>query len=219
MSLPVEKIQPQLTEISVLSSGNLETPEKPMQTETIELEQQSTEDECCIKETIKLTDILTEYEVTKPSSGKTPVRPSRTKELNAPLTSVPKTAQSDSADQEKVAKKPIQKSISEGKPIETTDGDGTEKKVAKKIMKKVTRKTKTKSEEGLEDGATDSSSSSKQKKSVKVVKKGVKALQTPVTDTAVSETPSSSTSDAPIPPKRKTKTTTAKLIKKSDIEQ
>ncbi|XP_012249753.1 uncharacterized protein LOC100747793 isoform X2 [Bombus impatiens] len=229
--LSIEQVETQLTETAILPSENLNIPEKSMQEQTIELEQQSKEGEPDrgeskgnIEEITESTETPSEHEVTESApSDKTPVRPLRTKELNAPSTSIQKTAQPDSTDQEKIVKKTgrksTEKSVSEVEPMEATDGDG-EKKVAKKVVKKITKKTKTKSEEGPDDSAVDSSSSSKQKKPVKVVKKGIKSSQTPVTDITVPETVSSSTSDAPVPPKRKTKPTASKpAIKKSDVEQ
>ncbi|XP_012150684.1 glycogenin 1 isoform X2 [Megachile rotundata] len=174
--------------------------------------------ESCPKELIQSIESPSECETTKTSqSQETPVRPSRTKELNVPSTSASKLTVQDSKDQEKVTKKVIKKSVaksaSEKEPIETTEGDISEKKAVKKVVKKVAKKTKPKSEEVLDDGA-DNSSSSKQKKTVKVVKKSTKISQTSGTDTVAPETSSPSTSITPIPPKRKAKP----ITKKSDIE-
>ncbi|KOX71189.1 Glycogenin-1 [Melipona quadrifasciata] len=219
--------QVQLNDTAGLSSKNLCIPEKSLQEQIVELEQQKQQDkkgESSTNEIIESIKISSEHEVTESLLlDKAPIRPSRTKELNAPSTSIQINAQ-DLIDQEKVIKKTgkklTEKSVSEVEPMETTDGDSVEKKVGRKIVKKVTKKTKTKSEEGPNDSAVDSSSSNKQKKTIKVVKKGVKSSQIGVSDTTVPETPSSSTSDAPIPPKRKIKTATAKsATKKSDIEQ
>ncbi|KOC61406.1 Glycogenin-1 [Habropoda laboriosa] len=226
--LPVEQTQPQLAESPILPlsiSQYLRTSGEWAEKQITESVQQSKESESCMKDTVQPIGTSVQYEETKTSSsGQTPVRPSRTKELSTPSANVPKTAQQDTKSQEKATKKSVKKSTeklgSEGEPTETTDGDSTGKKVTKKVVKKVTKKPKTKSEEGLDDGAEDSSSATKQKKTVKVVKKGTKPPQTPGTATAIPENPSSSTSDAPIPPKRKTKTTTAKTVtKKSDVEQ
>ncbi|KAK1123077.1 hypothetical protein K0M31_008712 [Melipona bicolor] len=220
--------QVQLNDTAGLSSKNLCIPEKSLQEQIVELEQQEQQDkkdESGTNEIIESIKISSEHEITESLLlDKAPIRPSRTKELNAPSTSIQINAQSDLIDQEKVIKKTgkklTEKSVSEVEPMETTDGDSVEKKVGRKIVKKVTKKTKTKSEEGPDDSAVDSSSSNKQKKTIKVVKKGVKSSQIGVSDTTVPETPSSSTSDAPIPPKRKIKTAAAKsAIKKSDIEQ
>lgn len=219
--LPIQQVQ--LNDTAGLSSKNLCIPEKSIQEQT-ELEQQDKKGESGTNEIIESIKISSEHEVTESLLlDKAPIRPSRTKELNAPSTSIQINAQSDLIDQEKIIKKTgkklTEKSVSEVEPMETTDGDGVEKK-GRKIVKKVTKKTKIKSEEGPDDSAVDSSSSSKQKKTIKVVKKGVKSSQIGVSDTTVPETPSSSTSDAPVPPKRKTKTAAAKsAIKKSDIEQ
>ncbi|XP_034184518.2 glycogenin 1 isoform X2 [Osmia lignaria lignaria] len=173
--------------------------------------------ESCTKEMVESVKSPSEFETTKTSlPHETPVRPSRTKELNIPSTSAKATVQ-DLKGQEKVTKKVVkrsaEKSASEREPIEPTEGDTAEKKVVKKAVKKVTKKAKPKSEEALDDGA-ENGSSNKQKKTVKVVKKGTKTSQTPGTDTVVPETSSSSTSNTPIPPKRKAKP----VAKKSDVE-
>nr|XP_034184517.1 uncharacterized protein LOC117606308 isoform X1 [Osmia lignaria] len=173
--------------------------------------------ESCTKEMVESVKSPSEFETTKTSlPHETPVRPSRTKELNIPSTSAKATVQ-DLKGQEKVTKKVVkrsaEKSASEREPIEPTEGDTAEKKVVKKAVKKVTKKAKPKSEEALDDGA-ENGSSNKQKKTVKVVKKGTKTSQTPGIDTVVPETSSSSTSNTPIPPKRKAKP----VAKKSDVE-
>ncbi|KAK9306630.1 hypothetical protein QLX08_002808 [Tetragonisca angustula] len=222
---PIQQVQ--LNDTAGLSSKNLCIPEKSVQEKTVELEQQEQQDkkgESGTNEIIESIKISSEHEVTESLLlDKAPIRPSRTKDLNVPSTSIQINAQSDLIDQQKIIKKTgkklTEKSVSEVEPVETTDGDGVEKKVGRKIVKKVTKKTKIKSEEGLDDSAVDSSSSSKQKKTIKVVKKGIKSSQIGLADTTVPETPSSSTSDAPIPPKRKTKTAAVKVIKKSGIEQ
>lgn len=174
-------------------------------------------------ETKEIIEGLLECAVSEPvPSSESPVRPVRAKELSAP--SVPEAEKSD--DQkgpEKVTKKAagkaVERSTSEGELGEATEGDSTGKKVVKKVVKKVAKKPKSKPEEALDEGAQDSSSVSKQKKTVKVVKKGTKPSQASDTDAAASETPSSSTSDAPVPPKRKSKTTPTKAsVKKSDVE-
>ena len=200
--------------------------------QTTESDQQTKETASCAKETRKTKESPppSECAVTTEASpsSESPVRPSRAKELNVPSTSAPETPTQESKDQEKVtkkvARKSIDKSASEGEPGETTEADVTGKKVVKKVVKKVTKKPKSKPEEALDDGAQDNSSSSsanKPKKTVKVTKKGNKSLQTPDTpDTAaVSETPSSSTSDTPVPPKRKSKAPPTKpAVKKPDVE-
>ncbi|CAK9827845.1 hypothetical protein ANTRET_LOCUS5488 [Anthophora retusa] len=226
--LPIEQTQSQLVETPILPlsiSQYLAATGDWAEKQITESGQKSKESGSCMEGTVQSIETSVEYEEAKTSpSSKTPVRPSRTKELSTPSTSVPKTAQQDIKSQEKATKKsvkkPTEKLVSEGEPTETTDGESTGKKVTKKVVKKVTKKPKTKSEEGLDDGAEDNSSAIKQKKTAKVIKKGTKPLQTPGTDTSVPENPSSSTSDAPTPPKRKTKTATAKTItKKSDVEQ
>ncbi|XP_076763089.1 glycogenin 1 isoform X1 [Xylocopa sonorina] len=212
--LPVEQIESQHVETPVLSPENLETLEELIQKETTT--QQSEKSESPIKETVESTESA--------SSDKTPVRPSRAKEVTSPSTSVPKAAEQDSKSQEKgvkkAGKKSVEKPVTEGEPAETTEAESIEKKAGKKVVKKVVKKTKTKSEEGLDDSMEDGSSASKQKKTAKAVKKGTKSSQAPGTDTNVPESPSSSTSDAPVPPKRKTKATAVKSVtKKSDIEE
>lgn len=214
ISLTIKQIQPQFVEIPTLSSNSFEIPEKLMQKQT---EQQRKTSEYCIKEAMKLNKTGSEYETNK-TLNKTPVRPLRIKELNSsPSTSIKETGQFDSTSQKKLIKKikkSTEKSVSIGEHVEAINDD-TEKKVTKKIVKK----KKLRSEEGLDDNIIDNSSFNKQKKTLKVVKKGIKSSQKTSTD-AISEIPTSSTSDlTPVPPKRKVKTIAAKsVIKKSDIE-
>lgn len=162
-----------------------------------------------------------ESNVVEPSLSKeSPIRPSRAKELSQSSKNV---QESSLQEKEKVTKKSVkkslEKSVSEGEPTEMVESDVSGKKVVKKVVKKVAKKSKAKPEEGLDDGAEETNSASKPKKTVKVVKKGTKSAQTLDTDAPVSENPSSSTSDTPIPPKRKTKASATKsVVKKSDIE-
>ncbi|XP_076621464.1 glycogenin 1 isoform X2 [Colletes latitarsis] len=217
-------------QVKEIESCTKETMEQPVQQvkETVDSTKKTTEamdqikkTESCTKGTPKSS---AECEVTKTSQlRENPVRPSRAKELNVSSKSVPETPQDlksqEKATTKKVVKKTPEKSASETDPVETAEGDGTGKKVVKKVVKKVAKKSKLKPEEALDDGAEECSSHSKQKKTVKLVKKGTKTLQTPDIDTTVSETPSSSTSDTPVPPKRKVKATATKsVVKKSDVE-
>lgn len=97
---------------------------------------------------------------------------------------------------------------------ETPEGDIGEKKT-KKTTKKVVKKMKSKSEEGQEEAAEGSSAGSKQKKTVKVTRKGSKGFLG--AETTVPETPppgGSSKDDAPVPPKRKPKTTAKSNVQK-----
>lgn len=221
ISLPVEQVQSQLAETPVPSSGDLEAPEESTQKEEIVTVKESE------AETGSGTGTATEDEKTKTlPDGKTPVRPSRAKEASVPSPSASKPApQQDTKGEDKASsKKPVKKSAgkstpTEEQPVEAAEGDGTDKKAEKKVMKKVVKKTKSKSEEGPDDGAEDNNSGSKQKKTVKVVKKSTKPSQPSSIETTVPETPSSSTSDAPVPPKRKTKPATPKSVtKKSDTQ-
>ncbi|XP_033334373.2 glycogenin 1 isoform X1 [Megalopta genalis] len=195
-------------------------PNKSLDQET-ELVQQVEEPDTPTRKETELPVPSSESNVAEPSlSRESPVRPSRAKELSQPSKNVQDTS---SQEKEKVikktAKKSLEKSASEGEPTEMTEGDSSGKKVVKKVVKKVAKKAKAKPEEGLDDGAEETNSASKPKKTVKVVKKGTKSAQTLDTDAPVSENPSSSTSDTPIPPKRKTKATATKsVVKKSDIE-
>ncbi|XP_011060281.1 PREDICTED: uncharacterized protein LOC105149519 isoform X1 [Acromyrmex echinatior] len=115
---------------------------------------------------------------------------------------------------EEAAKKSLKKSDSTDG---ADNGEGADKK-AKKTVKKVTKKPKAKPEEAASSTATESaaadSSQSKTKKTVKTTKKiGAKSLEA---DTSIPETPPPPTPtgavgvDAPVPPKRKTKSTNAK---------
>ncbi|PBC27653.1 Glycogenin-1 [Apis cerana cerana] len=216
ISLTVKQIQPQFEEIEpTLSSNSFEISEKLMQKQT----EQQRKSEYYIKETMKLNEIGSEYETNK-ILNKTPVKPLRIKELNSPSTSIKEIGQFDSISQKKlikkIVKKSTEKSVSVGELVKANDGD-TEKKVTKKIVKK----KKLKSEEGIDDNTVDSNSFNKQKKTLKIVKKGIKSSQRTSTDTTVSEIPTSSISDlTSVPSKRKVKTIAAKSIntEKSDIE-
>lgn len=127
--------------------------------------------------------------------------------------------------EETTAKKSLKKSDS----TDGVDGEGADKKATKKTVKKVAKKPKTKPEEAVPSAATEGpaadGSQSKAKKTVKTTKKiGTKTLET---DTNVPETPPPSTPtgavgfDAPVPPKRKTKSANAKgtTDKKSEAEE
>ncbi|XP_015436429.1 PREDICTED: mucin-17 isoform X2 [Dufourea novaeangliae] len=226
ISSPVEERQ--TVESLALSSSSITVDTRTPETCTLENLQQMPESVQETKETESPTTkeesskTPLECDITKtPPSVENPVRPSRVKELNQPSKSL---QESPSQEKEKVVKKTVKKSLeksmSEGEPPETAEGDNNGKKVVKKVVKKVAKKPKAKTEEGLDDGTEESSSAGKQKKTVKVVKKGTKSAQTHDTDTTiVPENPSSSTSDVPVPPKRKAKAATTKpVVKKSDVE-
>lgn len=218
VKLPVEQIQPEPAETPISSSEELKTSE-----ETTKKEGMETIKECKVDTGTEI-ETATEGEKTKTlPAGKAPVRPSRAKEVTPPSPTASKGTQQETKSEDKAVKKPVKKSAGKStpaeEPVETAEGDGTDKKTEKKVTKKVVKKTKSKSEEGLDDGAEDNNSGSKQKKTVKVVKKTTKPSQSSSTETAVLETPSSSTSDAPVPPKRKTKPATPKSVtKKSDTQ-
>ncbi|XP_018372957.1 PREDICTED: mucin-17-like isoform X1 [Trachymyrmex cornetzi] len=149
-----------------------------------------------------------------------PEEPIEAKPSNVPSTptvteaSPPISPSVESAQEmEEAAKKSLKKSDS----VDGADGEGADKK-AKKTVKKVTKKPKVKPEEAAPSTATEGAaadgSQSKTKKTVKTMKKtGAKSLET---DTSIPETPPPPTPtgavgvDAPVPPKRKTKSTNAK---------
>ncbi|XP_018352410.1 PREDICTED: protein split ends isoform X1 [Trachymyrmex septentrionalis] len=146
----------------------------------------------------------------KPIEAKPPNVPSTptVTEASPPISPSVESAQ----EMEEAAKKSLKKSDSAD-----GDGEGADKK-AKKTVKKVTKKPKAKPEEvapsTATDGAAADGSQSKTKKTVKTTKKiGAKNLET---DTSIPETPPPPTPtgavgvDAPVPPKRKTKSTNAK---------
>ncbi|XP_070152516.1 uncharacterized protein Gyg isoform X2 [Polyergus mexicanus] len=162
------------------------------------------------------------------------------KALNIPSTptvieATPPTSPSVESTQEAEEKQAGKKSLKKSDSPDGVDGEGADKKAAKKTVKKVVKKPKTKPEEissTTAEGATAADGSqSKPKKTVKVTKKiSAKTGQTLETDTSVPETPpppSSSAnaaavaSDAPVPPKRKTKSTNGKgtIGKKSETEE
>lgn len=109
----------------------------------------------------------------------------------------------------KPTKKVVKKSIKKSSPDEKTEGTETEEsKKSKKTTKKAPSVIK-KSKESLEEGA-DSSAVEKPKKIVKV-KKATKPTQNLEADTSVPDTPPPTTSsETPVPPKRKVKPGTAK---------
>lgn len=211
---------PSSSSITIDTETPTKCPNKNVQPET-ELAQQVEEPVTPTRKETELPTPPSESNVTEPSlSRESPIRPSRAKELSQPS----KTVQESSLqEKEKVTKKSVkkslEKSVSEGEPTEMMESDVSGKKVVKKVVKKVAKKVKAKPEEGLDDGAEETNSAGKPKKTVKVVKKGTKSAQTLDTDAPVSENPSSSTSDTPIPPKRKTKATATKsVVKKPDVE-
>ncbi|KAK0090748.1 hypothetical protein PV325_006307 [Microctonus aethiopoides] len=109
----------------------------------------------------------------------------------------------------KPTKKVVKKSIKKSSPDEKAEGTETEEsKKSKKTTKKSPSVIK-KSKESLEEGA-DSSAVEKPKKIVKV-KKTTKPTQNLEADTSVPDTPPPTTSsETPVPPKRKVKPGTAK---------
>ncbi|KAK0180460.1 hypothetical protein PV327_006099 [Microctonus hyperodae] len=109
----------------------------------------------------------------------------------------------------KSTKKVVKKSIKKSSPDEKTEGAETEEsKKSKKTTKKAPSVIK-KSKESLEEGA-DSSAVEKPKKIVKV-KKTTKPTQSLEADSSVPDTPPPTTSsETPVPPKRKVKPGTPK---------
>lgn len=208
---------PSSSSITIETETPTTCPNKNLQQEKESVEQIKESEIAVAKETEVCKPLAKSEVVEQPLTTDSPVRPSRAKELCQPSKSV---QESPSQEKEKVmkktAKKSLEKSMSEGEPTEMAEGDSG-KKVVKKVVKKAVKKLKTKPEEEVDDGAEENNSASKPKKTVKVVKKGTKSAQVSDTDAPVLENPSSSTSDAPIPPKRKVKTL-KRVLKKSDNE-
>lgn len=178
---------------------------------------------------IKIKDTATKSSDTSkvPESPITEQSPSVEESIKAKSTNIPSTPTvieatpptSPSAEtprelEEKTAKKDLKKSDS----AEGADSENADKKT-KKTVKKVTKKPKAKPEEATssasENAAADSSPS-KPKKTVKVTKKtSSKTGLTLETSASVPETPpppspaSTVAPDVPVPPKRKTKSSTS----------
>ncbi|XP_029167749.1 protein MLP1 homolog isoform X1 [Nylanderia fulva] len=158
--------------------------------ETLEIAESSSAEESEAKKALDIPSTPTVIEATPPTSP-----------------SVESTQEAE--ERQEARKKSLKKSDS---PPDGTEGEGADKK-AKKTVKKVPKKPKTKSEETTPSAesatAADTSQGKVTKKTVKVTKKIAKTGQTLETDTSVPETPpppaSAASSDAPVPPKRKTK--------------
>lgn len=199
-----------------------ESAEQIVKTETTELAEQAKEVE------IMEAAAKSPSEIPETSESSSAEESTEAKALNIPSTptvieATPPTSPSVESTQEveekQAGKKSLKKSDSADVDGGVADGESADKK-AKKTVKKVAKKPKTKSEEATPstaDGAAAADGSqSKVKKSVKVTKKiGSKTGQTLETDTTVPETPpppspAAVASDAPVPPKRKTKSTNAK---------
>ncbi|XP_012059250.1 PREDICTED: uncharacterized protein LOC105622442 [Atta cephalotes] len=170
-----------------------------------------------------LTSPITEQSppAEEPIEAKLPNVPSTptVTEASPPISPSVESAQ----EMEEAAKKSLKKSDS----ADGADGEGVDKK-AKKTVKKVTKKPKAKPEEAAPSTATESAaadgSQSKTKKTVKTTMKKTSAKSLEA-DTSIPETPPPPTGavgvDAPVPPKRKTKSTNAKGTtgKKSETEE
>lgn len=183
------------------------------------------------KDETKESEVACEETVSQSeSSEESPVRPARTKDVQIPGTpivteatpptsppigAVPSFDDKPTKVTKKVTKKVVKKTTSgESKPAEGAEADPEGKKVTKKVVKKIVKKTK----EDDPAAAESSSGNEKPKKIVKVVKKTTKAPQSLETDTTVPETPPPGTSDIPVPPKRKLKTTAKTTPAKNDSE-
>ncbi|XP_011256805.1 neurofilament heavy polypeptide isoform X2 [Camponotus floridanus] len=213
-----------------------ESAEQIVKTETTEPAEQANEAEITEVAAKSSSEISETSEIVEPSSAE---ESTEAKELNIPSTPTvieatpptsPSVESTQEAEEKQAGKKSLKKSDSADVEGGGADGESADKK-AKKTVKKVTKKPKTKSEEATPsttaDGATvGDGSQSKVKKTVKITKKtGAKTLET---DTSVPETPpppssppAAVTSDVPVPPKRKTKSTNAKGTtgKKSETEE
>jgi len=162
------------------------------------------------------------------SSEESPVRPARTKDIQIPGTPIvieatpptsPPIGAVETFDEPTKVTKKVKKVVKKTTSSETKAAEGAEaeadgKKVTKKVVKKVVKKTK----EDDAIGAEGSSGNDKPKKIVKVVKKTTKASQGLEADTTVPETPPPGTSEIPVPPKRKLKTTAKTIPAKTDSE-
>ncbi|GAB1859579.1 glycogenin glucosyltransferase [Camponotus japonicus] len=239
-SATIEKVESVSSVISPETPSKVEelteSAEQIVKTETTEPAEQAKEAEITEVAAKSPSEISETSEIVEPSSAE---ESTEAKVLNIPSTPTvieatpptsPSVESTQEAEEKQAGKKSLKKSDSADVEGGSADGEGADKK-AKKTVKKVTKKPKTKSEEATPsttaDGATaGDGSQSKVKKTVKVTKKaGAKTLET---DTSVPETPpppssppAAVTSDAPVPPKRKTKSTNAKGTtgKKSEAEE
>ncbi|XP_034943620.1 general transcriptional corepressor trfA isoform X1 [Chelonus insularis] len=160
-----------------------------------------------------------------PRKPQDPAKPTRSKELKipgtpivteaTPPTSPPIEAGASLTEEPKPVKKVTKKVTKKGSEDKPEKSEGEEgKKGAKKVVKKVMKKPKDGEEE-----AESSVTGEKPKKVVKTVKKTTKLpSQTLEADASVPDTPPPTTSDTPVPPKRKVKSTTTKTSKKSESE-
>ncbi|XP_033207864.1 titin isoform X3 [Belonocnema kinseyi] len=142
-------------------------------------------------------------------SSDSPARPIRSKEIKAPPTptiieATPPTSpqiepEEEAEGDEKVAKKVVKKVVKKQSTDESeeTEGESSGKKVTKKVVKKVVKK---------KEGEAEGSSPTEKKK---VLKKTTapKSAQLEA-DKSVPETPPPGSSEVPVPPKRKVKTST-----------
>ncbi|XP_072764503.1 uncharacterized protein Gyg isoform X2 [Anoplolepis gracilipes] len=244
---PEVKSPTQIVKMETTETKPVEEIVQAEQAETTEPAEQAKQTE--VTEATVITKSVSEIsdtsEIAEPSSTK---EPTEAKTLNIPSTptiieATPPTSPSVESTQEAEQKQAGKKSLKTSDSLDGADGEGADKKATKKTVKKVTKKPKTKHEETASsttaEGATTAEGlQNKAKKTVKVTKKiGAKTGQTLETDTSVPETPpppppssssssssSSSanvTSDAPVPPKRKTKSTSAKETtgKKPEVEE
>ncbi|XP_066603380.1 triadin-like isoform X2 [Prorops nasuta] len=140
-------------------------------------------------------------------SGKLDIPPTPTVTEPTPPTSPPIQPEDVERSVKKNVKKVIKKTSSED--AGDAEGDSSGKKVTKKVVKKVIKK---KDSEESQEG-------DKPKKPAKTAKKVAKPSPSLGPDTSVPETPPpASTSETPVPPKRKAKASTAKAATKSESE-
>lgn len=198
----IETTEPEQAKEAEITEAAAKSPSEIPETSEI-VEPSSVEEESAEATVVNIPSTPTVIEATPPTS--------------------PSVESTQEVEEKQAGKKSLKKSDSADVDGGGADGESADKKGAKKTVKKVTKKPKTKSEEATPsttaDGATaGDGSQSKVKKTVKVTKKvGAKTGQTLETDTSVPETPpppssppAAATSDVPVPPKRKTKSTNAK---------
>ncbi|XP_043460867.1 muscle M-line assembly protein unc-89 isoform X4 [Leptopilina heterotoma] len=158
----------------------------------------------------------------KSTESETPERPTRSKEIKVPPTptvteatpptSPPINPDNNDDEESKATKKIVKKVVKKQSTEESEDAADTGESSTKKVTKKVVKKVVKKKESTEADGSKE--------KVKKIVKKSSSSQLE--TDKSVPETPPpGSSSDVPVPPKRKVKptpTTKGTTSKKSDTE-
>ncbi|XP_070518026.1 neurofilament heavy polypeptide isoform X2 [Cardiocondyla obscurior] len=219
---PVEQIEIEMAELK-LSGQTKAAPEKSAEQAEKATSIEAEASEAAARSSSEEVSELPITEQSSLSEGPIDAKLSNVPSTPTVIEATPPTSPSaESAQETEEAKKSLKKSDS----TDGAEGESADKKGTKKTVKKITKKPKTKSEEAstaaTEGTAADNSQIHKAKKTVKTTKKtSTKTLET---DASVPETPPPPASagaggiEAPVPPKRKTKSANTKG-KKSEVEE